>query len=178
MVTPDVVRRVIVDAARLVKRGEIIVFGSASLAFWLQDAPRSRDVDIWVVPEERGELVEAVMGELSWYHERHDAYVEVLGPETFEAPRNWRERAREMKLPDAPDVVLIVAHPHDVLVAKVARYSDADKDHIRRILAEIPLDRARLAELSALSPNRTSEDPNMVAAFDAHIAEVMATLPG
>jgi disulfide oxidoreductase YuzD len=30
-----------------VKTGELVVFGSASLAFWLANAPTSRDVDLW-----------------------------------------------------------------------------------------------------------------------------------
>lgn len=177
MVTPDAVRRVILDAARLVKRGEIVVFGSASLAFWLRDAPRSRDVDLWVVPEDRGEIVEALMGELSWYHERHDAYVEVLGPETFEAPRSWRERARVIELPEAPDVVLVVPHPHDVLIAKIARYSPSDQDHVRRILSELPLDRVRLSALAAESPNLGSADPMVVQGFEINLARALAMLP-
>lgn len=138
MVDPDAVRRVVLDAARLVKNGEIVVFGSASLAFWLSNAPRSRDVDLWVNPPERGEIVEALMGELSWYHDRHDAYVEVLGPETFEAPASFRQRARRIELPDVPGVTILVPHPHDVLVAKLARFDPGDQDHASRIVAEYP----------------------------------------
>lgn len=66
MVDPDEVPRVVADAARLLQRGELIVFGSSALAFWLTDAPRSREVDVWCEPPERGEVVQALMGELSW----------------------------------------------------------------------------------------------------------------
>ena len=48
-----------------------------------------------------GPLAPTLMGELSWYHERHEAYVEVLGPETFAGPRTWRERALQITLPEA-----------------------------------------------------------------------------
>lgn len=86
MVTPGHVERIVTDAARLVAEGELVVFGSAALAYWLADPPHSRDVDLWCEPPERGEPVAALMGELSWYHQRHSAYVEVWAPETFAAP--------------------------------------------------------------------------------------------
>jgi hypothetical protein len=177
MVTPSSVRRIVIDAARLVKQGEIVVFGSASLAFWLQDAPTSRDVDLWVTPPERGEAVEALMGELSWYHERHSSYVEVLGPETFAGPTTWRDRALRLSLPEAPDVTIMVPHPHDVLISKLERWSAPDRDHVRRILAEAPLSRARLDALAADSPYRKGDaPPASIAAFEMHLAEVRATL--
>lgn len=179
MVHPSLVRRIVIDAARLVKSGEIVVFGSASLAFWLANAPTSRDVDLWVTPPERGESVEALMGELSWYHDLHGAYVEVLGPETFSGPRDWRSRALTLTLPEAPGVRVVVPHPHDVLISKLERFADQDQDHVSRILGEAPLDRARLDALAAESPYRTEEEPPAsVAAFEMHLAEVRARLPG
>ena len=177
MVHPSHVRRIVVDAARLVRTGEIVVFGSASLAFWLANAPSSRDVDLWVVPPDRGDAVEALMGELSWYHDLHGAYVEVLGPESFSGPTTWRSRAVTLALPEAPGVHVVVPHPHDVLISKLERFSDQDRDHVRRILGEAPMDRARLDALAAESPYRTGEEPeNSVAAFEVHLAEVRAWL--
>lgn len=57
MVTPEDVPRVLNDAARLIGAGEVVVFGSASLALWLERAPSTKDVDLWVVPEEKGEIL-------------------------------------------------------------------------------------------------------------------------
>ena len=65
MVDPADVPRVVIDAARLVREGELIVFGSAALAFTLDKAPTSRDVDVYCIPPERGDAVEALMGERS-----------------------------------------------------------------------------------------------------------------
>ncbi|MEJ7727897.1 MAG: DUF6036 family nucleotidyltransferase [Polyangiaceae bacterium] len=180
MVDPQAVPRIVLDAARLVRAGEIVVFGSASLAFWLRHAPTSRDVDIWVMPAERGEAVEALMGELSWYHERHGAYVEVLGSETFSAPASWRTRAKLVTLPEAPDVSIVVPHPHDVLVAKLERYEHQDRDHVRRILAEMPLEAAVLEALANEAPCRTEAtlDANVKAAFETNLAEVRTRLSG
>jgi hypothetical protein len=156
-----------------------VVFGSASLAFWLANAPTSRDVDLWVTPPERGDAVEALMGELSWYHDLHGAYVEVLGPETFSGPRAWRSRAVTLVIPEALRVRVLVPHPHDVLISKLERFSDADRDHVRRILGEAPLDRARLDALAGDSPYRTGEEPAAsVAAFELHLAEIRASLGG
>ena len=136
MVTPQDVPRVLNDAARLVGAGEIVVFGSASLALWLERAPISKDVDLWIHPEDKGEIVEALMGELSWYHDKHGAYVEVCGPATFEAPGSWRSRAKVLTMPDYEGVRIVVPHPHDVLVAKLPRLSPSDRDHVELILEE------------------------------------------
>jgi hypothetical protein len=165
----------VIDAARLVRAGEIVVFGSASLSFWLANAPTSRDVDLWVVPEESGHTVEALMGELSWYHDKHGAYVEVLGPETFSAPTTWRERAVRVRIAEAPNVTVLVPHPHDVLVSKLERFSPQDQDHVRRILAEASLDTTRLEALANASTYRKGlEPPASVLAFEQHLSEVRA----
>ena len=39
------VTKVVGDAARLLGSGELVVFGSSALAFWMQRPPRSKDVD-------------------------------------------------------------------------------------------------------------------------------------
>jgi hypothetical protein len=154
-----------------------VVFGSASLAFWLTNAPSSRDVDLWVTPPERGDVVEALMGELSWYHERHSAYVEVLGAETFHAPASWRERAKRIEPPELPDLHVVVPHPHDVLIAKLGRFEPADQDHIDRILREIPADAAKLSELANESPYRDGSLPDDARhAFELHFASLLKTM--
>jgi len=154
MVDPAKVERILSDAARLVGDGEIVVFGSAALALWLSDAPATRDVDLWCEPSEKGEVVTALMGELSSYHERHGAFVEVWAPETFAAPQGWRERARIESLPDLPGVRLVVPHPHDVLVSKLERFEEKDREQAERILAELPMTSRELDALLAESPHR------------------------
>lgn len=178
MVEPADVPDVLLDAARLVGEGEIVVFGSAALAFALPDAPRTRDVDIWCEPKERGDLVEALMGEVSWYQKKHGAYVEVWGPETFAAPLDWRSRARVLTEDAAPGVRLVVPHPHDVLLAKLERWEPADRDHARRILAHLPLTREALAALAAQAPYRRGviTSPERVGRFEAHLAELEGML--
>ena len=140
------------DAARLLERGELVVFGSGALAFWMKHAPASRDVDVWCTPAERGEAIEALMGELSWYHERLGVYVEVWGPETFRAPPAWRSRARTLSLEQAPAVTVRIPHPHDVLIAKLFRLDPQDQDHVRRILDEYPLASTELDRIVAEIP--------------------------
>lgn len=171
MVTPEDVPRILNDAARLVRDGEIVVFGSASLALWLDAAPSSRDVDLWVMPEERGEIVEALMGELSWYHDKHGAYVEVCGPETFEAPSSWRARAKTLTPPDSQNVRIVVPHPHDVLIAKLPRYAPSDREHARLIVEQMPLDHETFTKLADEAPSRAAgADAAARRAFDIHAA--------
>lgn len=180
MVEPADVARILSDAARLVREGRIVVFGSAALAFRLRDPPRTRDVDLWCEPPTRGELLEALMGELSWYQEKHGAYVEVWAPETFAAPVDWPKRALTLTNEDAPGVDLVVPHPHDILVAKLERWEPQDRAHAAAILAQFPLTRDGLAALVACAPYRTGvlSDADRCLRFEAHLVELTASLPG
>lgn len=179
MVDPGDVERILYDAARLVRSGRIVVFGSSALAFWLDDPPASRDVDVWVEPPDRGEAVEALMGEMSWYDDRHGAYVEVWGPETFAAPEDWETRARSLTNADVPDVTLLVPHPHDILLSKLERWEEQDRQHARQILAERPLTASTLAALAARCPHRTGAvvDPERCARFERGLRELQRLLP-
>ncbi len=154
MVDPGDIPRIVSDAARLLRRGELVIFGSAALAYWLADPPRTRDVDVWCNPADEGDVIEALMGELSWYDEKHGAYVEVWAPETFSAPSDWRQRAKVLQSDERPEVTIIVAHPHDVLVAKLERLDPHDLEHAERILSEYPLALETLDALLANSPHR------------------------
>jgi hypothetical protein len=155
MVDPRDVDPILNDAARLVREGEIVVFGSAALALWLREAPQTRDVDVWCEPEKNGEILVAVMGEQSWYHRTHGVFIEVWAPETFTA--GWRERARIATQPDFPDVRLVIPHPHDVLISKLERFDSKDRDHLERILDEYPLGTEDFDALVELAPHRRGE---------------------
>lgn len=172
---PTLTWRVVSDAARLLKDGELVIFGSAALAYWLGAPPLSRDVDVWCSPPDRGDILEALMGELSWYHEKHGTHVEVWGPETFKAPPGWRTRARELTLETAPGVRVVAAHPHDVLIAKLERMDPKDADHQRLILEQAPLSLARLDELVAEFP-AGARDAEREARFQEHLARLRARL--
>ncbi len=178
MVNPEDIPRIVSDAARLLQQGEIVVFGSAALAFWLRDPPHSRDVDLWATPEEGAAIIEALMGELSWYQDKHGAYVEIWGPETFLAPRSWRTRAKQFTLPEAPQVHIVVPHPHDVLIAKVERLQEHDLDHVRRIIAELPLTVEALEDLASEAPQRLDFDTlaDCKQAFELHLEAVKKLL--
>ena len=168
MVDPADVPRVVTDVARLVREGELIVFGSAALAFTLDAAPTSRDVYVYCIPPEHGDAVEALMGECSWYHDRHGVYVEVWGPETFAAPVDWRRRARVMRLEELPALTVLVPHSHDVLCSKLERFEERDIEHARLILAQHPMDAAELAERAQVMPHRTGAitDPDRIRHFE------------
>lgn len=171
MVDPADVEKILSDAARLMKDGEIVVFGSAALAFWLDKPPASRDVDIWCKPPERGDVILALMGEESWYHRKHHAYVEVWGPETFCAPYTWRTRSTWKTHADHPGVRMVIPHPHDILMSKIERGDGQDWEHARRILTQIPLNAAELDQLANEMPHRTDQidDPERLARFEANL---------
>lgn len=173
---PEVVRA-LADAARLVGEGEIVVFGSSALAFWMDAPPRSKDVDVWCEPRAKGDAVFALMGELSWYHDKHGIFVEVWAPETFAAPVDWRQRSRRLATSENPRVTLVVPHPHDILMAKLERMEAKDRDHIRAILAEYPMAGDRLAALVQNMPHRSGEFAHdRVARFEQGLEELRAML--
>lgn len=146
--------RLLADAARLVEHGEIVVFGSSALAFWMKRPPRSRDVDMWIDPEDQGHAVTALMGELSWYHDKHSIHAEVWAPETFAAPLDWRERSKRLAMTENPKVSIELPHPHDVMMAKLERMEVKDREHIVAILAEFPISEAALDRLVLQMPHR------------------------
>ncbi|GMV38287.1 MAG: hypothetical protein AMXMBFR64_00030 [Myxococcales bacterium] len=179
MVRPEDVLPIVHDAARLARTGTLIVFGSGALSLWLSEAPLSRDVDLIVLPPERSHPVEAVMGELSWYHDKHGSYVECSPPETLAAPESWLVRARKLHFSDAPDVEILVPHPHDILLSKVERFDPHDQDYVRRILRELPLSRDELAALAADMPHRSASisDPRRRQSFELHLVVVASWCP-
>ena len=178
MVDPADVVKILHDAARLVRDGEIIVFGSAALSAWLTAAPGTRDVDVIIHPEERGAAVEAVMGELSWYDERFDAHVDVCNAETLAAPESWPVRARRERFADIPGVEVTLLHPHDVLFAKLERWEPQDREHAGRILNELPLTLDEAEGLARDMPHRTGAiiDERRRFDFEAHYAMFIQNL--
>jgi hypothetical protein len=175
MVDTPVAWRVVRDVARLVREGELSVFGSAALAFWLADPPQSRDVDLWVEPRDRGELVEALMGELSWYHEKFSVHAEVWGPETFKAPPGWRARAKRFSFDEHPAVKVVCAHPHDVVLAKLERMDPKDRAHVALVLEKLPLTRSQLDALVA--EYTEAREPDREARFAVNLAWLREQLP-
>jgi hypothetical protein len=146
--------RLVTDAARLVDHGEMVLFGSSALAFWMKRPPRSRDVDMWFDPADQGHVVTALMGELSWYHDKHSMFAEVWAPETFAAPLDWRNRSKRLVLDENPKVSIVVPHPHDMMMAKLERMEVKDREHIIAILAEFPLGEQTLDEFVKQMPHR------------------------
>ncbi len=180
MVDPADIPRILSDAARLVRQGRIVVFGSAALAMRLPGAPATRDVDIWCEPAERGDLVAALMGEVSWYQEKHGAYVEVWGPETFAAPVDWPSRAQTLTNDDAPGVELVVPHPHDILIAKLERWEPQDRAHAALILGALPLTEETLDRRLSAAPYRTGAivEPHRQQRFEVHARQFRSQLAG
>lgn len=136
-------------------------------------------MDVLCEPAEKGEILTAMMGELSWYHDKHGVFVEVWSEETFAAPEGWRERGRLVRHQDLPRVRLLVPHPHDVLVSKLERLESKDREH-RRILAEYPLKRAAFDALLEHAPHRRGRiaDQERVRRFEHGVGVIRAQIPG
>ena len=179
MATETDVPTVVWDAARLLKEGELILFGSGALAFWLDSPPQTHDVDLIVSAGTEADTIEALMGEEGPYHQLRGMFAQVSPAETFTAPDSWPLRARRLKVPGIPGVQVLIPHPHDILLSKLERFEPKDRLHAQEIVEAYPLSEARLHELLADSPYRNPSIPeeDRRQRFESNLRRLVALLP-
>lgn len=118
---------------------EILVFGSGALALQALPEHRSQDFDIATNDEGEARLLEAVRAlKLEKTPEKRDAgvfYIEVNPSFVFSAPRSWRTRAKRVPLPGGHAALL--PDPLDILVSKIPRFAEKDREDIREVFAAL-----------------------------------------
>lgn len=154
MVPFEAIPRVVSDAARLVTKGEVLVSGSAALAWWVESGKPSRFVELAVGPPEAAQRVEKMMGLDAWYDRQFGVFVIVIPRDGFLGPTGWATRARRFKLPEAPAVEVLVPEPHDVVLAKLERFDATDQAQIRAVLQALPMNENQLDALADTMPHR------------------------
>jgi hypothetical protein len=162
-------RRTLADLERTVRAiatefqtDTVFVIGSqAILADW-PDAPpaltASPEIDafpenarIWEVSEkskhpdmapEASEHINALFGEGSQFHRTHGFFIDGVDDTTAKLPADWRRRAiiRNVEMPNGRTVRAIVPSPEDIVVSKLARLDEKDRDYIKAFHAARPLD--------------------------------------
>jgi hypothetical protein len=162
--------------ARQFQADEVFIVGSQSILLSWPDAPAimrtSGEIDaypgnagIWEVTRkaidpdddpEASEEIAALFGEGSAFHRKHGFYIDGVDENTARLPRDWATRAISRPVDvDGRAVLAIAPCPEDVVVSKLARLAEKDKEFIEAYHAVRPLDpkmiedRIRVTELEA-----------------------------
>jgi hypothetical protein len=153
--------------ARLFKTDKVFIIGSQSILLSWPDAPvvlrTSGEIDaypenakIWEIMQkelnpddqpEASEEINALFGEGSKFHREHGFYIDGVDENTARLPEDWNKRAISKTIDVDGRMVLAVAPcPEDVIVSKLARLSDKDKEFVEAYHAARPLNGELLIE--------------------------------
>lgn len=153
--------------ARLFETDKVFIIGSQSILLSWPDAPvilrTSGEIDaypenarLWEItqkeldpdfPPEASEEINAFFGEGSDFHRNHGFYIDGVDENTARLPSDWNTRAIYKGVEVDDRTVLAVAPcPEDVIVSKLARLSDKDKEFVEAYHVARPLNPALIIE--------------------------------
>ena len=121
---------------------ELVVFGSQAILGEHPAAPEAlrASIEVDVQPMNRPEavdMIDAVLGELSQFHQTHGFYVHGVLLETATLPDGWEKRTVPVSHPLATrGNTGYCLESHDLAASKLAAYRDKDRDFVRTLLAE------------------------------------------
>jgi hypothetical protein len=147
--------------ARHFNTDKVFIIGSQSILLSWPDAPvslrTSGEIDaypgnarLWEItrnqldpdcPPEASEEINVFFGEGSAFHRTHGFYIDGADENTARLPADWDTRAiyKDVDV-DGRRVLAVAPCPEDVIVSKLARLSDKDKDFVEAYHAARPLD--------------------------------------
>jgi hypothetical protein len=142
---------------------DVLVIGSQSIlgAFDEDDLPpaatASIEADIAFLEDPdrtKADEVEAVIGEMSAFHQSFGIYAEGVHVETaVYLPAGWRERLISWPLSSSDPAEPHFLEPHDLAVAKLGAHRQKDLDFVDALLRAEMLDLAVLEQRCALIPD-------------------------
>jgi len=101
---------------------------------------------------EASEQINALFGSGSQFHRTHGFYIDGVDQHTARLPDGWEARAVTREVRFGRRIVTAIAPcPDDLIVSKLARLDDKDKEYVEAYYTERPLDGALLEERIALS---------------------------
>jgi hypothetical protein len=154
---------------------EIFIVGSQSILLSWPDAPpmmrTSGEIDaypgnanLWEIsnqdkgspPATASEEINALFGWGSQFHQTHGFYVDGVDDRTARLPSDWRQKAIERPIDVNGRTVLAIAPcPEDIVVSKLARLEDKDREFVEAYHRARPLDLALVEQrlrMTALEP--------------------------
>jgi hypothetical protein len=122
---------------------EIWIFGSQAILGEFPNAPKTlcASIEVDVQPKNRSDTsdaIEAVLGELSLFHQTHGFYVHALPiEEAATLPQGWKKRTQPVADEIATDGNIgWCIEAHDLAVGKLVAYRQKDRDFVRILLLE------------------------------------------
>jgi hypothetical protein len=159
--TLEDLERTVRAIARHFKSDEVFIIGSQSILLSWPDAPAvmrtSGEIDaypgnarLWEIDmrkrdpkdaPEASEEIAALFGEGSQFHENHGFYIDGVDEGTARLPKDWMQRSINRSVDvDGRKVLVIAPCPEDVIVSKLARLSEKDKEFVAAYHKVRPLD--------------------------------------
>jgi hypothetical protein len=173
--TKEDLERAVRALAREFKTDTVFIIGSQAILLSWPDAPEamrgSPEIDaypenakLWEIearkgagaPLEASEHIHGLFGEGSLFHSTHGFYIDGVDEVTARLPEGWHARAMVRSFSvDGRIVKAVAPSPDDLIVSKLARLDDKDKDFVEAYHRARPLDiqliEKRIAE-TALDP--------------------------
>jgi len=153
------------------------VFGSQAILGQFPDAPpelrQSAEAD--VAPKnfpERADRIDAMLGELSRFHETHGFYVHGLSLEAAVLPRGWKRRARPVQNANTLGYTGLCVEAHDLAASKLKAFREKDRGFVRVLLAQHLVRPAKLVRMLNLLPVEAAERARLIAWVDATVRDL------
>jgi hypothetical protein len=169
--TTDDIERAVRALAREFNTDTVFIIGSQAILMSWPDAPAAmrgtpeidaypENAKIWEIeeaekgeefPPEASEHIHGLFGEGSLFHDTHGFYIDGVDETTAKLPRGWHTRAIVRRFDvDGRTVKGVAPAPEDLIVSKLARLDDKDRDfveaHHRARRLDIQLIEKRIAE--------------------------------
>lgn len=140
---------------------DVLVLGSQSIlgSFDEDDLPpeatASQEADLGFLNDpdrdrDKADQVEAIIGEMSAFHDQHGVYAEGVHVDTATLPEGWRDRLVGWDLQSSHPAKPHFLEPHDLAVAKLAANRKKDKAFVDALIRTGMLDVAVIRERAAL----------------------------
>lgn len=132
----------------------------------LPDCAPSRELDVSVGDNKLDTLIGGAIGEQPAFDETFSVYAHGVSLSSFQAPARRQQRAR-MRQEPASGVEIVVPHPHDLIISKLAAGRPKDFDFARALAPIFPIsEEARqqlVQEFEAAHPDRAGKPRGNVA---------------
>lgn len=150
------------SACQIAGDRDVLVIGSQAIlgAYDEDDLPApataSLEADLTFLNDPdraKSDQVEAIIGELSGFHQENGYYAEGVHLDTATVPLGWRDRLITWDLESSSPATPHFLEPHDLAASKLAAYREKDRAFVGALLRAGMLDvatlRARLELLEA-----------------------------
>jgi hypothetical protein len=126
---------------------KIYVFGANAIIPWLAelghpiplpDFAPSRELDVSTGDEKLDTNIDGALGEFSSFDMTFSVYANGVNLSSFQAPVNWQRRSGKRTEP-VTGVEIIVPHPHDLIISKLAAGRPKDFDFAVSVARLFPI---------------------------------------